>query len=278
MNKYLILIFITLIDLIIFRILNKILIRLYKKKNPKSKDLFKFKERTNLIINIIIVISLFIIWENYLKNLVTIISFISAGATIALREVILNLIAGVYIKWAKTFVVEDRIEVKDSKYTLKGDVVLISVMSFKVLEVSDKDNGHQSNGIIINIPNSVVFSGAIRNYTTGFKYIWSEFHVPIDINANLNQNKKELYKIVKKNEIINDIPKKMNKAIGIASMTYRIYYNNLEPIIYTSLENDHVLLTIRYLVHPKKERTVEDELWLKILEQYKKKKIDLHIK
>ena len=198
----------------------------------------------------------------------------SAGATIALREVILNLFAGCFIRFSKPFIVEDRIEIGD----IKGDVVLISAMSFKVLELSNRLNGEQSSGIIVNIPNSKIFSTPLKNYTTAFKYIWTELVVSINFEADVNKNKKKLEQIVNQNEVIKAIPKKMDKAIDEASGSYRIYYNNLKPIIYTEYVENHIELTIRFLVHPKKERMVLDNLWLSIIKEAKKGNIDLYRK
>ena len=64
-------------------------------------------------------------------------------------------------------------------------------MSFKVLELGDRLNGEQSSGIIVNIPNSKIFSEALKNYTTAFKYIWSEMIVNIDFEADIDKNKKK---------------------------------------------------------------------------------------
>ena len=101
--------------------------------------------------------------------------------------------------------------------------------------------------------------------------------VPIKIDADIDKNKKILESIVSNNEIIKAIPKKMDRAIDVAQQNYRIYYNNLTPIIYTNFNENHIDLIIRYLVHPKKERTVEDELWKEIINNYKEKKLDLYI-
>lgn len=90
--------------------------------------------------------------------------------------------------------------------------------------------------------------------------------------------KKEILKIVNENGIVSRIPKKMNKAIEDASLDYRIYYNHLEPIIYTKVVDDYVELDVRFLVHPKKERIVEDDIWNKILKKYKEGKINLYKK
>ena len=49
--------------------------------------------------------------KNYIKDLVTLISVLSAAMTIALREIILNFFCGIYIQVKKPFKVEDRIDI-----------------------------------------------------------------------------------------------------------------------------------------------------------------------
>lgn len=273
-NEYIILIIISLLCIIIIKFINKLINRLFSRSHYSSREIFRFNQYCNVIANIIIVFCIFIIWEKHLNNIVTIISFISAGATIALREVILNLFAGIYIKFAHPFVVEDRISIDD----IKGDVVLIGLMSFKVLELGNRVNGDQSKGVIVNIPSSKIFSGELKNYTTAFKYIWTEMIIKIDFAADLEQNKKKIYEIVNKNAVIKATPKKMDRAIDDASGDYRIYYNNLTPIIYTEYVDDHIEFTLRFLVHPKKERGVIDSLWTEIIKEAQKGKIDLYKK
>lgn len=271
-NEYFVLIIISIIVIIGIKVINKIINKIYRLDEHSGKNMFTFRERTNIFANIIIVILLFSIWEGHLKNIVTIISFVVGATTLAIREVILNLTAGLYIKVSKPFKVEDRIEIDN----IKGDVVLISALSFKVLELKDRLNGEQSSGIIVNIPNSKIFSNSLKNYTTAFKYIWSELVIPVSIDSDINKTKRILYSIVNKNEVIKSIPKKMDKAIDESKGQYRIYYNNLKPIIYTEYKDNHIEFTIRFLVHPKKERNVINDLWIKILECNKESVINLY--
>lgn len=271
-NEYFVLIIISIIVIIGIKLINKIINKIYRLDEHSGKNMFTFRERTNIFANIIIVILLFSIWEGHLKNIVTIISFVVGATTLAIREVILNLTAGLYIKVSKPFKVEDRIEIDN----IKGDVVLISALSFKVLELKDRLNGEQSSGIIVNIPNSKIFSNSLKNYTTAFKYIWSELVIPVSIDSDINKTKRILYSIVNKNEVIKSIPKKMDKAIDESKGQYRIYYNNLKPIIYTEYKDNHIEFTIRFLVHPKKERNVINDLWIKILECNKESVINLY--
>ena len=271
-DDYFVLILKSILILIIFRLLYKLIVLVFTKKIKTSRKVFLFNRNTSIIINIISFIVLFIVWEPHLKNIITLISFVSAGLTIAIRDIILNLFAGIFINTKKPFKLEDRISIDG----VIGDVVVINALSFKILEVKDRENGEQSSGLIVNIPNSFVFSKSLKNYNTAFKYVWEEITVKIPLDADVEKNKKQILEIVENNEIVASIPKKMNKEIHDASLDYRIYYNHLEPIIYTKVVDSHIELTARFLVHPKKSRIVEDDVWTKILKKYKENKIDLY--
>ena len=152
----------------------------------------------------------------------------------------------------------------------------ISSLNFEVLEVSNKDEHGQSTGVVITFPNSIVFSKAIKNINKGFKYIWDELTVNVKMDCDLVKNKQELYKIVNNLEVVKNIPKKMKEEVDIVNQTNRVYFNKYDPIIYTKLVDNHIELTIRYLMHPKKSRYVESVIWNKIYLSYKEGIIDLY--
>jgi len=213
-----------------------------------------------------------IIWWDYVEHIMTLISFLSAAFAIAIRDIILNWFCGLYIKIHRPFKIEDRIEVNG----IKGDVLDISVLSFDILEVSNKDDFGQSTGVIINLPNSCIFDGPIKNLTKTFKYVWNELDVRIGLYEDINKTKKVLYKIVNEIDDIKSIPRKMKNIISDISTSYRIYYNNYDPIIYTKIEDSHITLTLRYLVHPKKARTIMSTIYNKIYEANKNNEIVLY--
>ena len=115
---------------------------------------------------------------------------------------------------------------------------------------------NQSTGIIINIPNSIIFNKSTKNYNTVFKYIWDEIEIRIDINSDVKKAKDILLDIIKTEETLKDIPKKMKRELAKNTADYRIYYNNLTPIIYTKIHEDNIILNIRFLIHPKKQRGI----------------------
>ena len=94
--------------------------------------------------------------------------------------------------------------------------------------------------------------------------------------SDIEETKSIIYQILDSNEILKEIPKKMEDQVDDVTVEYRIYYNKLEPIIYTRINESHIELSLRYLVHPKKIRIVQNEIYLKILKEYKKGNIDLY--
>lgn len=261
----------TIIIIFLILVVEKIGIRIIKRTRDSKKE-YNYTKKYKLIIRIITLSAIIIVWGKYIKNFLTLISLVSAAFTIAIRDLIFNFFCGIYIKIVKPFVVEDRIEING----YKGDVVNINTMNFEILEVSNIDTTGQSTGIIIHLPNSIIFNYPLKNYNKAFKYIWDEITIRIPLDYDVNKAKKVLYKIVNSNEIIKKIPPKLKKQINNVSNSYRIYYNQYDPIIYTKINEDHIELQIRYLIHPKKARYVESIISSDILLAYKNGEIEIY--
>ncbi len=272
-KEYVYVIISTLSVLVIFYLL-KIIGRKIIQKLTSGRREFVSNHAYQVVLNILEVLILIIIWDEYIKGLMTLISVISAAMTIALRDFILNFFCGIYIKFKKPFKVEDRIQIGD----IKGDVMSTSTFSFEILEVSTKEDNGQSTGIVIHYPNSSIISGPVKNINKGFKYIWDEMIIKIEIDCDLANNKKEIYKIVNSLDTVKNIPRKMKNQIDDVNTTNRVYFNKFDPIIYTKIVDNHVELVLRFLMHPKKARYIESVIWNKIYLGYKEGKINLYVK
>lgn len=270
-SKYLILIFKTLIFWLFFDIVKRICIKTFKRlKNTKKEYLYTQKLR--LVISLSKLFVFILLWAKYLKSFIPIISFISAGFTFALRDVILNLFAGLYIKVVKPFNIEDRIEINN----YKGDVVNLNSMNFELLEVDNTNFMGQSTGVITHVPNSVIFSYPLRNYDKAFKYIWNEIEVNVPLNFDIKKVRKTLYRIVSKNDVIDKVPEIVKKDIQDISTDYMIYYSEYTPIVYCKVVGDYATFTLRYLVDPRKARYVHSSIWKHILYAHQRGEIQLY--
>lgn len=270
-ETYWILITKTLIFFLFLTIIKKIGVSILKKINDSKKE-YLYIQKYKLLINIIKFFIFVLLWGKYLESFITLISLISAGFTIALRDLIFNFFSGIYIKIKKPFEIEDRIEINN----YKGDVININTLSFEVLEVNNQTFTGQSTGIITHLPNSLIFNHPLRNYNKAFKYIWNEMTFKVPLKCNLSKTKGVIYKIVNSNEVIKNIPPKMKNQVNNSSSDYRIYYNKYDPIIYTQIVDNHIELTVRYLIHPKKARYINSVISNKVIEAYHNGEIELY--
>ncbi len=268
---YYILIIKTLSFFLILTIIKKIGVKILKRIKDSKKE-YLYIQKYKLLINITKLIVFILLWGKYLESFITLISLVSAGFTIALRDLIFNFFSGIYIKIKKPFEIEDRIEINN----YKGDVININTLSFEVLEVNNQNFTGQSTGVITHLPNSLIFNYPLRNYNKAFKYIWNEMTFRVPLKCNLSKTKGVIYKIVNSNEVIKNIPPKMKNQINNSTSEYRIYYNQYEPIIYTQIVENHIELTVRYLIHPKKARYINSVISNKVLEAYQNGEIELY--
>ena len=74
----------SLLVLFILRLVDKVFQFINNKFNKNDKNKYKLNKRIHLITNIIIIIAFVIIWQDYFKNFLTLISFVSAALTFAL--------------------------------------------------------------------------------------------------------------------------------------------------------------------------------------------------
>lgn len=273
-SEYIKLAILTIFIFIFFGIIKAIIKKIYANLPVNDKKKFFRNRKIRIILTAISFILVFLLWGEKLSGLITLISFVSAGLTIAIREIIFNFFAGIYININRPFEIEDRIEIDD----VMGDVISKHALGFEILEIGKRVYGEQSTGRIIHIPNSYIFTKTLKNYTKVFKYIWDEIKIEISLEADIKKTEELLYEILFDNETLKEIPKKMEDAVDEAILEYRIYYNNLEPIIYIKIERSHIEMYLRYLVHPKKARGVQNEINMRIMDEYKKGNIDLYIK
>ena len=271
-KEYIKLTILTIFVILIAEIIKWIAKNIYSHMPVSDKKKFFRNRKSRIIISGISFVVILLIWGEKLNGIITLVSFISAGVTIAIREIIFNFFAGIYINMRKPFDVEDRVEIDE----IKGDVINTHALSFEMLEIGERNDGEQSTGRIVHIPNSYIFTKTLKNYTKAFKYIWDEIKIELDLDANIEETKEKIYDILFENPELQETPKKMEDAVDEAILEYRIYYNNLEPIIYTTIKDSHVELCLRYLVHPKKARNVQDEITLRILEENRKGNIKLY--
>ncbi|MFT7037136.1 MAG: NurA-like 5'-3' nuclease [Cyclobacteriaceae bacterium] len=86
----------------------------------------------------------------------------------------------------------------------------------------------------------------------------------VTFESNWKTAKQILMKTVEKHSV--HLNKSAQNKLIEASKKFMIFYKSLTPTVYTSVEDSGVMLTMRYLVDPRKRRTTEHKIWEDVLE------------
>ncbi len=255
-------IFLTLALLLLTIILRYITIKLTLNRLDNIKDRYYWTKGIQFTYVIVFLILLLFIWLNQFKSLATIIGLISAGLTVALKDLIVNAVGWFFIVIKRPFSIGDRVQIGD----MIGDVIDMRFFQFTLNEIGNWVDADQSTGRIIHVPNGKIFTEAQFNFTQGFSHIWNEIGVLITFESNWKLAKELLGKIVDKHAA--HLSKAAEKKLLEASKKYMIIYSKLTPIVYTSVKDSGVLLTMRYLITPRRRRTSEELIWEDVLETF----------
>ena len=243
-------------------LIRQIILRIYFRKKVDIRTQYRWRKSSVYIAFTIGFLLIGRIWFEGFNSIATYLGLLSAGLAIALKDPLVNLAGWTFIIWRKPFVVGDRIQVGNNA----GDVIDIRIFQFTLMEIGNWVDAEQSTGRIIHIPNGKVFSDIQANYTTGFNYIWNEIPVLVTFESNWKKAKDILSTIV--NKYAEHLSKSAEERIKEASRKFMIFYTKLTPIVYTSVRDSGVMLTIRYLCDPRKRRSSEEEIWEEILLQF----------
>ena len=252
--------------IILIWVLRYLILKLVWRQTEDARIRYQWKRSIGFIISMVAVILISSVWISAFARFGAFLGLLSAGLAIALKDPLTNIAGWLFISTRKPFSVGDRVQIGGDI----GDVIDIRFFQFSLLEVGNWVQADQSTGRIIHIPNGKVFLQAQANYSKGFQYIWNEIPVLITFESNWELTKTILEKIINKHA--EHLTKTVEKEIKEATKKYLITYFHLTPIVYTSVKDSGVLLTIRYLCGFRKRRTSEHDIWEDILKEFAKNK------
>ena len=202
------------------------------------------------------------VWFEGIQSLATFLGLVAAGLTIALKDLVTAIAGWLFIIWRRPFNVGDRIQIGQNA----GDVIDVSIFKFTLMEIGNWVDADQSTGRVLHIPNGLVLSDVVSNYSRGFQYIWNELPVLVTFESDWKKAKTILQEIATKHA--QHSSEVAQKRIQEASRRFMIFYSVLTPTVYTSVAESGVLLTIRYLCEPRTRRGTAETIWEDILHQF----------
>lgn len=241
-------------------VIRMVIIRIVYRQVEDTEIRYKWRKNVTYLIVFVGLLLIGRTWVEAIGSLATFLGLLSAGLAIALRDPVTDMAGWLFLIWRKPFKVGDRIEIGSNK----GDVIDIRFFKFTILEIGNWVHADQSTGRVIHIPNHLIFSDSISNYTSDFEFIWNEIEIVFTFESNWRKAKKMLETITEDHlkEYVNDAEQQVRHA----TKSYLIRYRNLTPIVYTEVVGDGIKLTIRHLSNPRRRRGINQMIWEDILD------------
>jgi len=233
-----------------------------RRRIADPKLLYRSRRAILYAFTILLILLIGPIWLEGLASLTTFLGLVSAGIAVSMHDTIANIAGWFFIISRKPFKVGDRIQIGKTA----GDVIDIRFFQFSLVEIGNWVDADQSTGRIVHVPNSKVLKESLANYHIGFEYIWNEIPVLITFESNWKKAKSLLDTIAHQN--VKHLSEGAEEQIRRAAEKYFISYGTFTPIVYTTVKESGVLLTVRYLVDPRQRRTTEQQIWEATLDAF----------
>lgn len=222
---------------------------------------FRAKRIATYTTTIIAAITLSWIWVDAFDSLPTYLGLVSAGVAIALADILKNMAGWVFILVRRPLRIGDRIEVDG----ISGDVVDIRLFRFSLMEIGNWVHADQSTGRLVHVPNGVVLTSPVANYTEGFEHIWHEIPVLITFESNWQKARKIIREEVDAASVFDGHALRLMRE---TAREYQIKIGTLTPIVYLKVEDSGVLLTGRLLTRARERRLIDERVWSALLTRF----------
>jgi len=187
---------------------------------------FEYKSASSIVKYVVWVIALIAALAVAIGNLgvwITSMGLVGFGITFALQKPILNIVGWVTIMFNQTYKLGDRVQMGD----VKGDVVEIQVM-YTVLD-GILPNTDEPSGKTITLPNELVLTGSVVNFTKSGDYLWEELSIQITYESDWKKAEKMLKEIAFKI---------VNKYVGNSSHETTVVHKSFKEMIF-ALNKSH---------------------------------------
>lgn len=254
----------TLLIIAVVVLLRALVLAIVHRRTEDPVQLYNWRKSTEYVAYFFALLFIGRIWVSGAQSAATYLGLLSAGLAIALQDPIVNVVGWFFIMVRRPFEVGDRIEIGGQA----GDVIDIRFFQFTLMEIRNWVAADQSTGRVLHIPNRKIFSDGVANFSKGFEFLWNEIPVAITFESDWKRAKVILEDVANRHAA--HLDEDALRRVKRAARRYMIYHGTLTPTVYTKVEQQGILLTLRYLTAPRKRRNTEQAIWEDILEGFAK--------
>jgi small-conductance mechanosensitive channel len=146
---------------------------------------------------------------------------------------------------------------------VRGDVIDIGVFKLTLVEVRGEEAGDQSSGRLVTIPNFKILTDPVFHFTTGSPFTWDEIEFMITFESDWEAAREIVEKVGL--EVFEPYRSEVETGFRRLESDYAFRYGVTTPIVYTSIAQHGIRLSLRYLTHVRRRRNNRDAISRRIL-------------
>ena len=198
-------------------------------------------------------------------SMVLSLGLVAAALTFVLQQPLLNVIGWALISYRRLYRIGDRVAVGGTK----GYVLDITTMYTELREFGEWMRGDTFTGRIATIPNSLVFTQPIHNYTKDFPFIWDEVVNLVTYESDIEVAKEYMLESAKKavGQLMQQNYERYKRKIEIRDLHQLLLK---EPELRMELADSGVNVFVMYFCPVEQRRKIKSEIteliWSKFME------------
>ena len=218
---------------------------------------------------LIAVLVILFVYIDDVSYLVTILGFASAGLAIAMKDWFMSILGWFVILVGGMVKVGDRIKLTRHGDEVIGDILDISPIRMTLYEEITllSYTKHKRAGRVIFIPNHVIFSDVILNYShAGLKTVWDTIELVVTFDSNHR----------KATHIVKEIARKYSKGytdltrkqFGKMRDRYSLRHTNADARVFTFIEPHGLKISMWYLTNSFATLTLKSTISTEIIDAF----------
>lgn len=224
-----------------------------------------FRNVLRLVFFLLVVVALLGIFTDQWVGVLFSLGILGFAVTFALQQPLLSLIGWGYILINRPYQVGDRVRIESAK----GDVIDVDFLVTTLWEINgDLVSSNQPSGRVVTVPNSVVLSSEVFNYSwVEFPYVWNELSIQVAYESDI-EFARQLMRSVADDYLGDAMAKNVQQYRQVLEETPVELKVRERPSVNIYQEESWVAFRLRYLVHPKRGQLVRNELYEQIIAEF----------
>lgn len=211
---------------------------------------YSFRKTVSILFWAVALVVTVRVWIQNPQALLVAYGLVGAGVAVSLQDFFKNFVGSMSVMMNNIYRVGDRIEINGEF----GDVIDIGLMYTTVMELREWVDGDQATGRICTIPNGLVLSHVVNNYTRDHNFIWDEIVIPITYDSDWKLAKNIITRVIKKET--KDLQEDAKEDIAKIRRKYFVSSRDVEPSVFMTLTDNWIKFQIRYVTRAHERRAV----------------------